>query len=1004
MKGNHLSVILVAVMAFVSVHLVAADRTLSPSDNIQEAIDKASSGDTIHLMAGVYNQRIVVKSGVHVVGEYGKTILDGTDLNHNLIYCSADMAKPTIIRDLVLMNANSGDDGGGAYITKNVTLEHCIVELCYTTGEAGAIFNMGGLVDRCIARGCSGVDCSIWNDANGVVRNCLMHNNEPSRADWPNSGGIYNHRDGNLDGKVINCTSACNYGAEYGGWHSESTSNNILCWGNKNEPGFTDPCDYISDSNKDSKGNASNRGNSMFAWRLDTDNWGSTRPARFMSPTPFVGVPKNEAEIAAMRAADFHLTSGSFVIDKGSALLDPGAYDLDGKPRSIGEKVDIGCYEYDPNVPVVKLTDIILLQDTIELVEGESALAYVQLIPENTTQKHLYWNVEHKAIASVNNGLIKALSAGTTKLNVVSSNGRIRKHNVVIVSPKEKPYVCPEVLAAEKLMIEDYAIPSYIPMWIAREAARYDSSSQNLTALQSSIDNLQSKYMPYCVVANINGDPRYNMAFCWFTNEGITDGVIQIIAKQDATEADFAEALSQGTLMTITPTTELAKDLRYAVSTSGILKATGMSPLQTYSYVSHKGKAEHLQAGVTYSYRVGTEGYWSSIYQFRTADEEQKDFSFVYMTDSHLMNQEYVAAAQACASAMVANEKDIRFCLFPGDFIESGGNANSEWEWERWFEQSMRPMLSVMPVVPTDGNHDDSNHLNYTYHFNTDNTFNKTAKVKPQFDGITYSFMYGDALFLVYSHQDYWRGSHDYEAGTSTYLQTDVANWFREQVAAHPEAKWRIGLVHQAVFAGSGHQTDEEATLYRACMVPLFKDIELDLLIQGHDHCYEMIGPVNGDSWKVAEGSVQENNTFVTDNGTLYFIGATCGAKRYEPFSREEMEAGYERHKVENYYDLFTGKFEQPGSPSYTRFTVSADSIVANSFRLDEEGKAEPYYTYCVKRSKAHSAYVVGLPQVINRNVDGIFDMFGRNVNTEKLSPGIYIKVKNHYASKVVVR
>ena len=71
----------------------------------------------------------------------------------------------------------------------------------------------------------------------------------------------------------------------------------------------------------------------------------------------------------------------------------------------------------------------------------------------------------------------------------------------------------------------------------------------------------------------------------------------------------------------------------------------------------------------------------------------------------------------------------------------------------------MRPVIKQMPIVPTDGNHDDSNNLNYSYHFNTDNQFKENAKTKPQFDGITYSFMYGDVLFLVFSMQDYWKGN-----------------------------------------------------------------------------------------------------------------------------------------------------------------------------------------------------------------------------------------------------
>ena len=955
---------------------------LTPEDDIQEVIDAASAGDTVYLGEGVFNQRIVVKDGVSVIGVYKKTFLDGTNLGHNLIQCDQPMQNPTVIKNLVLQYANTYDDGGGAYITKNVTLCDCIVELCYTKGRAGAIFNMGGLVDRCIARGCSGVDCSIWNDANGIVRNCLMHNNEPSADDWPDSGGIYNHRDGNLDGIVTNCTAACNYGRQYAGWHSESVSFNILTWNNQKETGFSDKANYISDSNgAKSKPNASDDGNSQFSLSIGKVNCG-TRGVYFVAPTPFVGVPKTEDEIAAMRAADFHLMAGSYIIDRGNYKEECGEYDLDGKARMIGEKVEIGCYEYDPNAPVVALTGLAIKQDTFFVKVDETALPTPILIPENTTDRHLCWSVDNKKIASVSSeGLIKGVSEGETVLQLASSRGHYRDYAVIIVSPKEEPYVCPEVLAAEQIPLEDYTVPSYIPMWEARYKARFDSCQENLDTLALRINQLVPKTEPYCVVANINGDPRYNMAFCWFTNPDIEAGEVQIIAAATATPTDFETAKQLQQVISAPATTEQTKKWRYAVSNSGILKRTGMPVTQTFTYLSHKVMVTNLQPGTSYCYRVGYEGHWSDIRYFRTADEQQGEYSFVYMTDSHIINPEYVSAAELCATALAKNEKDIRFCLFPGDFVDTGGAANSEWEWERWFEQSMKPMLSIMPVAPTDGNHDDSNNYNYTMHFNTDNAFNKMSKVKPQFQGITYSFMYGDVLFLVYSHQDYWRGSYSYTNGTSNYLQTDVANWFKDQVAAHPEAKWRIGLVHQAVFAGSGHQTDEEATLYRSCMIPIFKDIELDVLLQGHDHCYETIGPVDPDTWKVVEGAVadveddgpagttrnmtgKKGGTYTVNDGTLYFIGATCGEKRYEPFTRAEMEEGYDRHKVENYFDLFTGMFGQPGAPSYTRFTVKNDCIEANSFKVNEQGESVLYNTFRVKRTKEHTAYT-GLEKVI---------------------------------------
>ena len=424
--------------------------------------------------------------------------------------------------------------------------------------------------------------------------------------------------------------------------------------------------------------------------------------------------------------------------------------------------------------------------------------------------------------------------------------------------------------------------------------------------------------------------------------------------------------------------------------------------------------AENLTPGTTYSWRVGYAGHWSDIAQFKTQDADQGEYSFIYMSDSHIQDAEYVDNARWCATAAAATVPEAKFCLFPGDFVETGTAANSEWEWERWFEESIKPVIMQMPIVPTDGNHDDSSLGNYDYHFNTDWTFANGAKTKPQFKGITYSFVYGDVLFLVYSLQDWWRASGSSESSMkSTYLSTDVKNWFKDQIAKYPNTKYRVTLSHKNIFSGSGHCYDSETPMFREIMLPIFKECEIDLAIQGHDHCYEVIGPVNPDTRTVVEGAVtdvesvgidpernitgKKGGTYTTDDGTLYFIGATCGRKRYSPYSRDKLDSYYEKHKVTNYFDLFTGMFGQPKAPSFTKFTVKDDCIEMNSYTANSSGQATLINTMRVVRNKQHTTGLEEIPVENLRNgqkfirngqlyilKDGkIFNIFGQTVVLE---------------------
>lgn len=736
---------------------------------IQLGLDYCHAGDTLLIEEGVYHEGFQVKDGVTVMGE-GQVILDGTGLHMRLITCTEDCVLPTRVENLILQNARHDERGGAAWLRGTITMKHCVIRGC-SGQQCGGVLIKGDLPEA---------------SAKGArMINCVVHNCEATGAYWPDAGGV-----ANFDGALQGCVVANCYGKRYGGIHSESSVTECTLWGNRNEYGFVDPANYISDES-DSDMSRADEGFEEYFFRkpwLDTNNEAPNGP-HFVDPTTFAGVPQTAEEEAMMVVADYR--------------IGPASHHIAAMPR--------GKKRVDP------YKDYTLYQKT------------------------------------------------------------------------------------------DYSVPSFV------------------AHLTDETVVLEPKEQPYCAVATINGNPKTRMAFAWFTNEGVKEGQVQIVAKKEANESDF----TGGNVFTVDATSTTTEPLHYAISSSGVLNAARMDKRTAFRYESHKVVAEGLKPGTEYSWRVGYNGHWSEIGHFRTADQKEEEFSFVYMTDSHIQNKEYVDAARMCASAVARNEKNARFCVFPGDFVDTGTENNSEWEWEQWFEEVMKPVLMQMPLVPTDGNHDDSPLMNYSYHFNTDTSFNAETKIRPQFAGINYSFVYGPMQMIVFSMQDFWRGEYDLASRRSAYLEQDLGPWMKRQAVAHPEAKWRVGLVHKNLFSGSGHQHDKESPLLRETMLPVMKECKMDLVMQGHDHCYEVIGPVDS---------------------TLYFIGATCGAKRYEPFTREEMEASKAIHQVENYYDLFQ-HLAQPGAPSYTRVTVYKKELVLETFKVLEGGKPELFNRFSISRN-----------------------------------------------------
>ena len=794
--------------------------------SIRLGIDNCHAGDTLLIEAGTYSEGIILKDGITLIGgctpfeplpkfrdHQAKTILDGKGLGTRLITCEADMVLPTRIEDMVLQNARHDQRGGAAWLRGTVTMRHCIIRGCSGV-QCGGVLIKGDMAEAS-ALGAKLIDCTI-------------HNCSATGHYWPDAGGV-----ANFDGTLSHCVIANNYGDRYGGIHSESSVYSCTMWGNRNEYGFVDPTNYVSDESTSGESRADEGFEDHFfekPW-LSADNEAPDGP-HFRDPATFVGVPITPAEEAILLVADYSIGAPTHRI----ASMPPAS------PRA--------------DLP----TDILT-------------------------------------------------------------------------------FPCEKRVGTKVYRSDDYTVPSFIAFLLNDQSP------------------LVAKEEPYCMVANINGDPRTRMAFCWFTNEGITRGEVQLIAKADATAVDF----SGKEVLTVAADTCTTPPLHYAISSSGILKRAKLDKHTAFRYVSHKALATNLKPGTDYSYRVGFNGHWSDIAHFRTADEKQGEFSFIYMTDSHIQNQEYIDAARLCAEAVAKYEKSARFCVFPGDFVDTGTENNSEWEWERWFEEAIKPVLRLMPLVPTDGNHDDSPLLNYTLHFNTDTSFNLTTQVRPQFAGINYSFTYGDLQLIAFSEQDFWRGDYSYETLTSEYLERDLGGWFRRQVAAAPDARWRVGLVHKNLFSGSDHQRDKETPLLRATMLPVMKDCHIDMVLQGHDHTYEVIGPVDPDTRKPILSAVTgrltvpadslcnitgyKNGTYNVKDGTLYFIGATCGAKRYSPLTREEMDASRHIHRVENYFDLFTGMFGQPGAPSYTRVTVKKTHLLLESFKVLPDGNIELFNT-----------------------------------------------------------
>ena len=510
---------------------------------------------------------------------------------------------------------------------------------------------------------------------------------------------------------------------------------------------------------------------------------------------------------------------------------------------------------------------------------------------------------------------------------------------------------------------QNYTVPSWT---LYQRALQSGQSAVEANTL------LVPKDYPYNINATVNGDPATQMGIAWFTNANVTGGVVQIIEGERYDNSLFANAREIPAVSSVVDSVNyisIGRDDRN--NNQALIEATGFASGEKRSYKSNKALIDNLKPNTTYSYRVGKKGAWSGIGTFTTAKDSKDVFEFIYVTDTQANTDEMFDISQKTIEAAYQQVPDAKFLLITGDLVESSGTQSSEWEWEQWFEK-MQNVCLKLPVAPAQGNHDSSPFGNMFHHFNTDDSYNDMQtfeESKTTMGGTVYAFVYGDALFMVINYEDYGKGE--------PYFAT-LERWMRKQVSNHQDIKWKIVAFHKNMFTGSsGHQSDADGRLVRERMAPVFQDMGIDLVLQGHDHVYEVIGVLAAQKTQTgisyahlpeaaggqqsveptfADGTVtsasvtgKEGGTYNVSDGVLYFLNNSAGKKKYYPRSKEQMEETFPQHGVKGYFALFN-KFGQTGEPTFSRIKVSTDTIEIATYTVDDVGKTSLFDSFQIVR------------------------------------------------------
>ncbi|MBN1765326.1 MAG: hypothetical protein JW860_08730 [Sedimentisphaerales bacterium] len=166
---------------------------VNPGESIQNTIITASSGDTIQVAPGTYQENISLKSGVSLIGAGADvTVIDGGRNNHVISAINCDSS--TVLFGFTITNGLDVK-GGGIYIKNStMTILNCVFSYNEAREDGGGIYQE--------------------DQSATTIINCLFSTNLATATDDSNGAGMYNL---NSSPQITDCTFSGNTAKRMGG-------------------------------------------------------------------------------------------------------------------------------------------------------------------------------------------------------------------------------------------------------------------------------------------------------------------------------------------------------------------------------------------------------------------------------------------------------------------------------------------------------------------------------------------------------------------------------------------------------------------------------------------------------------------------------------------------------------------------------------------------------------------------------------------------------------------
>ena len=352
---------------------------------------------------------------------------------------------------------------------------------------------------------------------------------------------------------------------------------------------------------------------------------------------------------------------------------------------------------------------------------------------------------------------------------------------------------------------------------------------------------------------------------------------------------------------------------------------------KTGYYVNHVDLSG-LKPSTKYTYTISVDGKTSKEYTYETPAFGSDSFSFAAVGDPQLYYKSLDANIEGwtkTVNEVLSDGTDYSFLFSLGDQINEyyaadGSNLSKvEAEYSGFFNNESLSSIALATLV---GNHDNGNNSTlYTEHFQMPGVTSYGQNKEGDGD---YSFTYGGVQFMVLN--------------TSNLSIAEHKTFLEETLKKNPNANWNVVCFHKSMYSVAKHVTEEDIVTLRNGLSPIFKELGIDVVLQGHDHVYARSYIMGGKDGMTADVQKNADGTALNDiyepNGVQYVtLNSGSGSKFYS---------------ITNEAFTYTAVQNQEKVPNYSKVSVTPDTFTVTTYRTSDQSVVDTFTLHKKAESK----------------------------------------------------